>query len=93
MSYFSALLLSWEEGLLRKLRFIYSKKSNTVFRMIFLNSVINSGAGNLLYLRPAIVFFFFTVGAVVEKGSLKEVKTSQYRQVESNTLWLKIRSK
>lgn len=83
MSYFSALLLSWEEGLLRKLRFIYSKKSNTVFRMIFLNSVINSGAGNLLYLRPAIVFFFFFYcwcccgKGVFEGGKDKSVQTSR----------------
>lgn len=51
--------------------------------------MIHSGARNLLYLRQD----FFTVGAVVGKGTLNEVKIKQYRQVDYSTLWLKLRKK
>ena len=60
-------LFPGKEELLRKLRFICSKNSNPIFRMFFfLNSVISSGARNLLYVTQD----FFTVGAVVKEATL-----------------------
>ena len=49
--------------------------------------MVTSGARRLLY------FNTFNVGAIVEEGTLNEVKIKQYRQVDYNIFWLEIRRK